>query len=304
MKKLSVLFFLFLSHLLSAQQDEQMSLYLYNKLYINPAYAGSRDALSSVAIARFQWVDFEGAPKTQWFSIHAPFFQKAMGVGAHLVNDQIGSRTRTAVYADLSTSIALNKKESRLAVGLSGGFDMIGYDFSSVKVVDENDPYYLSTYNITKPNLGAGIYYYGKKHYLSFSLPRVFEASSLTSVDTIFSSLNSRHFFLSGGYVFKLNSVLQLQPSVLAKYTPHAPITLDANVSLLMYDKLAIGLMYRYHESMGINTAYTLKNIFSVGYVYDFPINGLRTYQYGSHEIFLRYDFKPKKSTYTSPRYF
>ena len=88
------------------------------------------------------------------------------------------------------------------------------------------------------------------------------------------------------------------------KYTPKAPITIDANVSLRMYDQIWAGIMYRYHEAVGVNLMYTLKNTFSIGYVYDFPINGLRTYQYGSHEVFLRYDFTPKKSVYNSPRYF
>ncbi len=287
-----------------AQQDEQMSLYLYNKLYINPAYAGSRDALSAIAIARFQWVDFEGAPKTQWFSVHAPLLQKSLGIGAHMVNDQIGARSRTASYVDLSGSVVLNKNESRLAAGISGGFDMISYDFSNLNVYDQNDPYYGSSFSTFKPNLGAGLYYYGKKHYLSLSVPRVFEASEEFSTDSITQLLNSRHYFVSAGYLIDLNSVFKLQPSLLFKFTPHVPFTIDANVSLHMYDKITTGIMYRYNESMGINCLYHLKNTFSIGYVYDFPINGLRTYQYGSHELFLRYDFKPKNSTYTSPRYF
>jgi len=304
MKKLLILsvicFFGFQS---KAQQDEQMSLYMYNKLYINPAYAGSRDALSAIAIARFQWVDFEGAPKTQWFSIHAPILQKAMGVGAHVVNDQIGNRSRTAVFGDVSTSLALNKKTSRIAVGLSGGFDMIGYDFSNTKIVDQTDPYYGAQYNVTQPNVGAGIYYYSDKHYFGISSPRILEVDN-KSLDSVVGKLNTRHFFVSGGYVFDLNSVLKLQPSAMIKYTPNAPITIDVNASLLMYDQMWLGLMYRYNESMGVNAVYTLKNALSIGYVYDFPINGLRTYQTGSHEIFLRYDFKPKKSVFTSPRYF
>ena len=104
--------------------------------------------------------------------------------------------------------------------------------------------------------------------------------------------------------MFDLNSVLKLHPSALIKYTPYSPITADVNVSLLMYDKMWAGVMYRFHEAMGINLVYNIKDKLSVGYVYDFPINGLRTYQNGSHEIFLRYDFKPKKAVYTSPRYF
>lgn len=285
-----------------AQQDEQMSLYMFNQLYLNPAYAGSRDALSAIAIARFQWVDFEGAPKTQWFSVHAPLLQRSLGLGAHLVNDRIGSRSRTAAYMDISGSIALNKRNDRLAAGLSAGFDVVGYDFSNVTVNDPNDPYYGNSYSATKPNIGAGLYYYGERHFISLSTPRLFE--STYNVDTLLQQLNSRHYFLSGGYVFDLNSVLKLKPSIMMKYTPKAPITIDVNASLLMYDQLWAGLMYRYNESMGVNIVYTIKNMLSVGYVYDFPINGLRTYQYGSHEMFLRYDFVPKKSVYNSPRYF
>ena len=289
------------THLLQAQQDEQMSLYQYNKLYYNPAYAGSRDAVSAVALARFQWVDFNGAPKTQWFSIHAPILNKALGIGAHLVNDQIGNRSRTAVFGDLSSSIALNKKSSRLAAGLSFGFDMLGYDFSNVIVNDESDSYYGASFSETKANIGAGLYYYSDKHFIGISSPRILEASSKI-LDSV--KLNSRHFFLSAGYVFDLNSVLKLKPSFLAKYTPNTPITIDFNASLLMYDHLWAGLMYRYNESMGINLVYDIKNILSIGYGYDFPINGLRTFQTGSHEIILRYDIKPKTSVYSSPRYF
>lgn len=305
MKKYTLLFALFLlcSTQVNAQQDEQLSLYMYNKLYFNPAYAGSRNALSAIAIARFQWVDFEGAPNTQWFSIQAPLMNKSMGVGAHIVNDRIGARTRTSVFADVSTSIALNKKTSRLSVGLSGGIDMIGYDFSKVVAQSQNDPYYNKVFNETKPNIGAGIYYYSDKHFVGISTPRLIESTS-NIIDTAKINLNARHFFITAGTVFKLNSVFKLHPSTLIKYTPHSPITIDVNVSLLMYDKFWTGIMYRFNESMGINLVYNIKQMMSIGYVYDFPINGLRTYQNGSHEIFVRFDFKGKKSVYQSPRYF
>jgi len=302
-KGIITLAFALTSALSFAQQDEQMSLYMYNQLYYNPAYAGSRDAVSAIAIARFQWVNFEGAPRSQWFSVHAPLMQRYLGVGLNAVNDRIGNRTRTAVYADVSGSIPVNKNGSRIAVGLSGGFDVIGYDFSEVKVNDPSDPYFGKVYTDTKPNVGAGLYYYGEKHYIGISSPRLLEVNS-NNFDTLVTRLNSRHFFLSGGYVFTLNSVLKLKPSTLIKYTPHAPITIDVNATFLMYDCVWAGLMYRFHESMGVNILVDFKKTFGVGYVYDFPINGLRTFQSGSHEIFLRYDMRPKKSAYSSPRYF
>lgn len=302
-KGIITLFFALSSALSFAQQDEQMSLYMYNQLYYNPAYAGSRDAVSAIAIARFQWVNFEGAPRSQFFSVHAPLMQRYLGVGLNAVNDRIGNRTRTAVYANVCGSIPVNKNGSRIAVGVSGGIDVIGYDFSEVKVNDPTDPYFGKVYTDTKPNVGAGLYYYGEKHYIGISSPRLLEMNS-NNFDTLITRLNSRHFFLSGGYVFTLNSVLKLKPSTLIKYTPHAPITIDVNATFLMYDCVWAGLMYRFHESMGVNVLVDFKKTFGVGYVYDFPINGLRTFQSGSHEIFLRFDMRPKKSVYSSPRYF
>lgn len=298
-----ILFAVFLIPDTHAQQDEQMSVYMYNPLYFNPAYAGSKNAISMVAIGRFQWVKFEGAPKTQWFSIHAPLLFKTIGVGAHMVHDKIGKRERTAVFGDVSASIQLDKaNESRIAVGLSLGADIVGFDFTNTVVNDVSDPIYGMNVTTTKFNMGAGIYYYAKNHYIGISAPRILEPSIKTSEDII-QKLNVRHFFLMGGYVFDLNSVFKLKTSALVKYTPHAPFTAEIDASLLSYDLLWTGLMYRFNESLGVHVGIILKD-FTIGYAYDFPINGLRTYQSGSHEIFLQYNLRTKKTPFTSPRYF
>jgi len=305
MKKNIIIRLLFLSICFPSvgQQDEQMSVYMFNPLYFNPAYAGSRDAISTVAVGRFQWLGFKGAPRSQWFSIHAPLFFKAMGVGGHFVNDNIGNRTRTAAFLDVSGSIKINEKnQSRLAGGISVGVDVLGYNFTNSTVNDVNDPYFGQQFSATKPNVGAGLFYYSNKHYIGISSPRILEAK-IRNPNDIIELANTRHFFIASGYVFDLNSVFKLKPSTLIKYTPKAPVTFDVNLSLLSYGKLWTGIMYRFHEAAGANISYTLKN-FTFGYAYDFPINGLQTYQSGSHELFLQFDFIPKKSVYTSPRYF
>jgi type IX secretion system PorP/SprF family membrane protein len=304
MRKLLILLLLISSAKeLRAQQDEQMSIYMYNPLYFNPAYAGSKDAISMTAVGRFQWINFKGAPRSQWFSIHAPLLFKSLGVGGHLVNDRIGTRDRTSVFADISGSIAVSKnKRSRLAAGLSVGVDVMGYDFTNSTVNDVNDPYFGQQFSATKPNVGAGLFYYGDKFYVGLSSPRLLEGKIRTDQDLV-KQVNARHFFLAAGYVFDLNSVLKLKPSMLFKYTPKTPITFDVNVSLLSYERLWTGIMYRFHESIGANVGVIIKN-FTFGYVYDFPINGLLKHQSGSHEIFLQLDVKTKKLAYTSPRYF
>jgi type IX secretion system PorP/SprF family membrane protein len=73
-----------------AQQDAQFTQYMYNTININPAYAGSRGALSIFGLYRTQWVGLDGAPETSSFSINTPINNSNLGIGASLVNDKIG----------------------------------------------------------------------------------------------------------------------------------------------------------------------------------------------------------------------
>ena len=68
-----------------SQQDPQYSQYMFNQLVINPAYAGSRDAISSVIDLRQQWLSMPGAPTTANISAHSPLKMENIGVGGHLV---------------------------------------------------------------------------------------------------------------------------------------------------------------------------------------------------------------------------
>ena len=73
MKKLFTTILLLISAgVLFAQQDALFSPYMFNKLSVNPGYAGSRDLLSADLIYRYQWVNIDGAPKTISASLHSP----------------------------------------------------------------------------------------------------------------------------------------------------------------------------------------------------------------------------------------
>ena len=66
---------------LQAQQDPMYTHYMDNTLIVNPAYAGSRDALTVTALYRSQWVDFKGAPVNQTITMHAPLQNQHIGLG-------------------------------------------------------------------------------------------------------------------------------------------------------------------------------------------------------------------------------
>ena len=51
-----------------AQQEAQYTQFMENKMILNPAYAGAREAPSMMLLTRNQWIGFEGAPTSQLVS--------------------------------------------------------------------------------------------------------------------------------------------------------------------------------------------------------------------------------------------
>lgn len=285
-----------------AQQDPQSSMYFFNPLAFNPAYAGSRGTVSVNAIHRSQWVGINGAPMTQFLSVHMPFKSQSIGVGLHVINDKIGSRTSQSIYADFSFAVRLNRKEDRIAFGVSGGVDLNQFNFNGLVVNDPTDINYLNTFSGANPNFGLGIYYYGQRHYVGVSVPRLLENGLSNSSSSTASQ--SRHYYVAAGYVFKLNSVIDLKPSLLLKITENAPFTFDLNASFFLYERFWVGGMYRFNESAGLNLAYQIKDFMYIGYAFDYPYNNLRTNNFGSHEVVLGFDLMKKKRSVVGPRYF
>mgnify|MGYP006170416167 CR=1 FL=1 len=105
----------------NAQFEPQFTQYMFNEMFINPAYAGSRDQVSSTLVYRNQWVGMEGAPKTQTASINAPLMNRKLGVGLNIMNESIGVTKQFAVYGNYAYRIGVGAKGA-LAMGIQGGF--------------------------------------------------------------------------------------------------------------------------------------------------------------------------------------
>ena len=292
------------SFLSFAQQDEQSSLYMFNPLQYNPAYAGSRGDLNATAIVRSQWVGIKGAPKSQFVSIHSPIKVKNMALGMHLSNDIIGARNRTSVYGDYAYTLHF-QNGTKLNLGASAGVDQMSVDYQKLVAYDPTESDYLTSFSQMKFNAGAGAYYHSDKFYVGLSVPRLFESSLKNHAVVLSNSYTKRHYFLTAGYVKKINSVIDLKTSFLLKMVENAPLTLDLNANLFFYKTFWVGAMYRYNESVGVNVAYQIKEKLMFGYSFDYPINGLsRVNNLGSHEIMLNYSIPGRNKAFGSPRYF
>jgi type IX secretion system PorP/SprF family membrane protein len=284
-----------------AQQDPQHSFYFFNPLLFNPAYAGSNGVLNITSVSRVQYVGWDGAPKTQFLSVQAPIARKKIGLGASISYDKIGARTALNAMANFAYHIQLNEDNLKLSLGLSGGFAQNDFGFSGLIVTDQSDPNYLLASNTLRPNFGFGTYLYGKKFYAGLSVPKLLKQSIDNQIGN---SINQPHLYLMGGYVFPINSVIDLKPSMLVKYTENAPVTADLNVSAFFYKQIWLGVMYRMNESIGVNTSCQLPNGLMFGYAFDYPINGMRLSQFGNHELVISINLFNKKNAFISPRYF
>ena len=289
----------------NAQQMPQFTQYMYNTIAINPAYAGSREVLSIVALGRNQWTGFDGGPQTQTLSINSPLRNEKIGLGLSLINDTAGYENFTYVYADFSYTINLGDR-TKLAFGVDAGA-------TSYKLSDElyngveigQDPYFDERLDRWNPNFGAGILLHSDRWFAGFSIPRLINND--TNNQTEYAALERVHYYVIGGYVFDLGKSVKFKPSILAKYTDNAPISTDFTANFLFNEKLWLGASYRANGQQGAFGAlidFQVTQQFRIGYTYELPTGEIRPYTSGSQEILLMYEFRFTKKNLKSPRYF
>lgn len=288
-----------------AQQDPMYTQYMENMQTVNPAYAGSKDVLTMMAVARNQWVSLPGAPDTRSFAAHSPIGDTKMGLGFSLLNDKIGPVTQTGFYGDYSYRLYFEKNRT-LALGLKAGVNFFDAGLTELETNDPNDPVFANDINRRfLPNFGVGAFFYTNNYYLGLSVPKLIENKiNESGVSVQSTSREQLHVFFMAGYVFDVNRIVKFKPSVLTKYVKNAPASFDLNTTLLFYDRLWLGTMFRIGDSFGGLFQLQVTNQIKIGYSYDLPVNKLGAYNNGTHEFMVSYDFNPRRGRVRSPRYF
>ena len=149
------------------QQDAQVSLYLRNPVQYNPAHAGLDGTLRTTAISRMQWTGWEGAPRTQFFSAHAPAFRNRVGAGLAVMNDASGARFQREFMLQGAYHLPELTKGIHVSAGLSVGLESVGYDFQNLTAYDLDDPAAVQPLNQTRFASGFGV----MAHIVALALP-------------------------------------------------------------------------------------------------------------------------------------
>ncbi len=278
-----------------AQQRPIQSLYMFDPLLINPAFAGTQVQLSATSIYRNQWVNFPGAPKTLTFSAHSGFKQNRVGLGIIAGKDQIGIHDESSLYFTYSYKLPLSRfdKSTSLSFGVQGGFNALRSDYT-LTISREEDKF--GVYRSFNPNFGAGLFFKNKKYYAGFSVPYMLNSELLT-VNSAFqsSARRYRYYYISGGFTQKLSNSVKLVSSTLIRFQDKAPISFDLTLITVLYDAVGIGVSYRLNDSVIGLFELQLNENFHVGYAYDLTSSDIRQYSNGTHEIMLNYRIKITK---------
>jgi type IX secretion system PorP/SprF family membrane protein len=286
-----------MSTLALAQQDPQFSQNMYNKLFVNPGYAGSSGAICASALYRNQWTSFEGAPESFVLGIDAPLFNDKMGIGLSVLSDKI------AFEQTLQGKLALNYKFNVGNGKLGAGIDL---DFMQHKIDGDFKPSDVTpdpsipsgSVSGTGFDLGGGLYYNDEKLYIGLSATHLLE----TSVDLDnFSKDYKRHFYGMIGYTFNISPTVALKPMVFVKNVTDNT-SIDVNLNAHFNNRFWVGVSYRNEDAvvglLGLNINERLR----IGYSYDFTTSDVKNYSDGTHEIMLGYCFYVKKKITPSIR--
>jgi len=301
----------FIIQSIQAQQNVQYTQFMYSKLWMNPGYAGSHDVSCIQAIARNQWIGFEGAPESQSFNYHTPLFGNKVGVGLSLNHDRLGPTE--SWFLNMSYAYRIKTAKGRLAVGLQANFTQYTLDYRLLNPTENGDGQ-LPVEKESKmlPNFGVGVYYSSDKFFAGISMPLLMEGDlSFAEGDAITESLQARHMYFMAGMIHKISSNVKGRPSVLLKKVTNAPFDFDLNYSLIFMERLWAGLSYRLGgdvnssgESIDLTLQYQLSRGLRIGAAYDFTLSDLKNANDGSIEFMAQMCMSQKSEKLTNPRFF
>jgi len=302
-KSLTIIAFSITGLVSFAQQDAQFSMNMFNRLSVNPGYAGTNKALCATILYRDQWDKFPGAPKTGLLSVDYGNIAHG-GIGFTIDQDQLGFDKTLKAKLAYSFHLPLGP-EGVLGIGLDAGMinksmkgNFIAPDGTSTDFgggTDNAIPW--SGTSATTYDVGFGLYYTNNKLYVGLSslhLPQqtLSKAKGTTTpgvqtTDYDFTYEVARHYYVMAGYKFQLGNEFDLTPSILTK-SDASSTQLDFNLLARWHQMVFVGASYRLTDAIPVMVGMEWKG-FKLGYAYDITLSALKSHNSGTHELMLGY---------------
>ncbi len=293
-----------------SQQTPQYSLYMFNKLNFNPAYAGLDHSISLTGGLRTQWTDINFNPQSQYVNVHAPLLFLSSGIGLALENDELGAESTTNITFSYNYQLELGS--SLLTFGLGAQMVQKTLDGSLLRTPDGNyeniidhqdDLLPIANENASGISFTAGIYFYSEVFEAGFS---VLNLSEPTIDFPSFQPTLSRTYTGYLGGNIEVNSSLSLHPSimVLSDFQQTQP---QISAILRYNDNIFGGASLRGYnqntlDAVSVIAGFKLGENITFGYAYDISLSGLRVISNQSHEIMINYNLNTSLGQGIPPR--
>lgn len=301
-----------------AQQIPQFSQYMFNPVFINPAYAGYKEQLYVQSYYRTQWAGIEGSPKTLAIAADGFLENNQLGVGFHAMNDQLGANRTNSFYGNVAYHLQLSEIQF-LSFGVGLGFVNSFLDGSLLDGIDQDDPGVpMGGENISYPELKTGVFYYDETVFFGLGVDNL---SSLffepDQGDVLLNNAVQANLYT--GFWFDLSNEVSTKNTLLILDDFKTPARVDISSSFLFYEQLWLGLTYRTAvdyakrtnpENIRRGSAIVgmaqiwLTNGLRIGYAYDHQINGISVGAFSTHDISVGFLFPQRRPKSYSPKYF
>lgn len=297
-----------------AQQFPNYTLYYMNKYSVNPAAAGANGNTNLSLIAREESIGFEGAPKTHSFSIDSRLtgknniFNKVfygnknskqtsgnVGLGLFLYSDLNGPIDKTGVNATYSYHLNLNDAQ------LSFGISLVLFQLSIQKgefITDDgqidNDPLLMGgDESIWITDANFGVYYSTERYFLGYSSMQLFNSFAQFGANGQGKYKLTRLHNLIGGYNFELNRKFDLEPTTYIKLDEKLNMQANVGFRVLYNQKFWGGLYYKTMNTLSLHCGLNYDKYY-IAYAFDYGINSLSAYSWGTHELVISVRFGNK----------
>jgi type IX secretion system PorP/SprF family membrane protein len=296
-----------------AQQDPQFTQYMFNSMYVTPAFAGVEGVTQLTAIHRSQWLGYEssfndgGAPTTQLISFNSPIYKLRSGFGVYAINDKLGPQNNIEAHAMYAYHLGL--KDSKLSIGVKVGFYSQAINYDQYRAIHPDDPLLSGREgkeSQIRPDVGFGLFYRAEKFYLGAGINHLTRAEFDFGINQARNALEN-HLQFTGGYYYEVNFDLTLTPTVLVK-TDFKEYSFDLGVIATLKDKMWAGLSFRQSEAANVLLGYSfLKDkALRLGYAIDIVVKDQEAKENFSHELMLSYQlpvYATGKKVVRTPRY-
>ncbi len=278
------------------QQNPLFSHYMLNPVLYNPGFSGSGSTAYLSAGYRSQWLGYNttldgtgGAPTSQNITLSIPVQGILSGVGASILNDNIGPVSNLKVQPMLAISRSMNG--GKLTLGIAPAVITQTLNFNELRFVDPSDPFNVgSKQTQTQPDLDIGLVYSTDKMDVGISAQNLLEASFNFGIDDLGNNY-TRSFVGTWRYRYAPIYNFVFMPSMIVRYDLNTT-TFDAGMMATYQDRIWGGLSYRFSEAIIMLLGYSFleDNKLRVGYSFDYVVSNQEAKQPTSHEIFLRYN--------------